>query len=76
MDSRMARQTPTIKSLVQGFAQHLKELKAPDYKESQVRLHYIDPFWKLLGWDVDNADQRAPAGCRGTGRAVDGHGRG
>lgn len=56
----MSKQTPSIKSLVQGFAQHIKELKGPDYKESQVRLHYIDPFWKLLGWDVDNADQRAP----------------
>lgn len=56
----MDRQTPTIKLLAQGFAQHLTELKAPDYKESQVRLHYIDPFWKLLGWDVGNADQRAP----------------
>jgi type I restriction-modification system DNA methylase subunit len=52
--------TPTIKSLVQGFAQHIRELKAPEYKESQVRLHYIDPFWKLLGWDVDNAAQCAP----------------
>lgn len=56
----MARQIPTIKQLAQGFAQHLRELKAPDYKESQVRLHYIDPFWQLLGWDVGNADQRAP----------------
>ncbi len=56
----MDRKTPTIKSLVQGFAQHIKDLKAAEYKESQVRLHYIDPFWKLLGWDVDNTEQRAP----------------
>ena len=49
-----------IKSLVQGFASHIKELKAPEYKESQVRLHYIDRFWKLLGWDVNNKAQRAP----------------
>lgn len=50
----------SIKKLVQGFARHIKELKAPDYKESQVRKHYIDQFWKLLGWDVDNDEQRAP----------------
>jgi hypothetical protein len=26
----------TINDLVQGFAKHIKQLKAPDYKESQV----------------------------------------
>ena len=50
----------SIKTLVQGFAEHIRQLKAPQYKESQVRLHYIDPFWKLLGWDVPNDDQLAP----------------
>ena len=50
----------TIKTLVQGFAEHIRQLKAPQYKESQVRLHYIDPFWSLLGWDVSNDDQLAP----------------
>lgn len=49
-----------IQTLVQGFAKHLRELKAPEYKESQVRLHYIDPFWGLLGWDVANTEQCAP----------------
>ncbi|MCE9555681.1 MAG: Eco57I restriction-modification methylase domain-containing protein [Planctomycetes bacterium] len=49
-----------IRKLVQGFATHIRELKAPEYKESQVRLHYIDPFWRLLGWDVDNRQQQAP----------------
>jgi hypothetical protein len=56
----MASTTTDIKTLVQGFAKHLKELKLPDYKESQVRLHYIDPFWTLLGWDVRNTAQSAP----------------
>lgn len=50
----------TIATLVHGFAKHIRELKAPDYKESQARLHYIDPFWTLLGWDVINSEQRAP----------------
>lgn len=56
----MARQSTTIKTLVQGFARNIKQLKAPDYKETTVRKHYIDPFWKLLGWDIDNSEQRAP----------------
>lgn len=49
-----------INDLVQGFARHIKQIKSPEYKESQVRLHYIDPFWELLGWDVQNREQRAP----------------
>ncbi len=56
----MSNSETTIKSLVQGFATHIRELKGPSYKESQVRLHYIDPFWELLGWDVDNRQQRPP----------------
>lgn len=50
----------TIRSLVQGFARNIRDLKSPDYKESQLRQHYLDPFLKLLGWDVDNREQRRP----------------
>jgi hypothetical protein len=50
----------TIKTLVQGFGKNIRQLKAPQYKESQVRLHYIDPFWTLLGWDVSNDAQLPP----------------
>ncbi len=56
----MPSSTDEIKTLVQGFAKHIKELKGPGYKESQARLQYIDPFWTLLGWDVQNSEQRAP----------------
>jgi type I restriction-modification system DNA methylase subunit len=49
-----------IKSLVQGFAEHIRLLKAPNYKESSVRLQYVDPFWKLLSWDVANERQLPP----------------
>jgi len=55
----MTRAAGDIKTLVQGFAQHIRELKSPEYKESQLRLHYLDPFWRLLGWDVNNDEQRA-----------------
>lgn len=56
----MIDQPLNIKTLTQGFADNLKDLKGPAYKESQVRLHYIDRVWKLLGWDVHNQQQRAP----------------
>src|SRR3990170_6712885 len=51
---------PRLHQLVQGFASHINELKSSEYKESQLRLHYIDPFWTLLGWDVGNKDQLPP----------------
>ncbi len=56
----MPKTQTDINNLVQGFARHIKQIKAPEYKESQVRLHYIDRFWELLGWDVQNRAQRAP----------------
>ena len=49
-----------INILVQGFAKNIKQLKAAEYKESQLRLQYLDPFWNLLGWDVSNSAQEAP----------------
>jgi len=56
----MSGTTCTIKSLADGFARHIKQLKSAEYKESQVRLHYINRFWRLLGWDVDNDAQLPP----------------
>ncbi|HTU88585.1 MAG TPA: N-6 DNA methylase [Gemmataceae bacterium] len=49
-----------IQTLVHGFAKNIRELKAADYKESRLRLQYLDPFWTLLGWDVSNSEQRPP----------------
>ncbi len=43
-----------------GFGRLINEVKAPEYKESQVRAHYIDRFWGMLGWDVNNKQQLAP----------------
>ena len=48
----MVKAPPDIDALVQGFGLHLKQLKDPEYKESQVRRQSIDPFWELLGWDI------------------------
>jgi hypothetical protein len=56
----MAKSKTTIRDLVQGFSEHIRTLKSPQYQESQLRLHYLDPFWELLGWDVSNRRQVAP----------------
>lgn len=43
-----------IKSLVERFEEQNEFYKHQDYNETQTRRDFIDPFWKALGWDVDN----------------------
>jgi hypothetical protein len=43
-----------IKSLVQRFDQQKDFYKNKDYNETQTRQDFINPFWKALGWDMDN----------------------
>jgi hypothetical protein len=44
----------TIESLVAKFADNIRELKSPATKEATLRVQYLDPLFKLLGWDVSN----------------------
>jgi len=43
-----------IEGLVERFARNLDVYTRPDYKETQVRVEFIDPFFEALGWDVRN----------------------
>ena len=43
-----------IEGLVQRFARNLDVYTRPDYKETQVRVEFIDPLFEALGWDVRN----------------------
>ncbi|MDR2147256.1 MAG: N-6 DNA methylase [Tannerella sp.] len=43
-----------IKSLVERFDEQKEFYKDKNYNETQTRRDFIDPFWKALGWDVDN----------------------
>lgn len=43
-----------IKLLVQRFEEQKEFYKNKDYNETQTRRDFIDPFWKALGWDIDN----------------------
>ena len=45
----------TIAQLVERFGQQLRSYKKADYNETLVRRDFIDPFFKALGWDVDNS---------------------
>jgi predicted type IV restriction endonuclease len=43
-----------VEGLVERFARNLDVYKRADYKETQVRIEFIDPFFEALGWDVRN----------------------
>ncbi len=50
-----------IARLVERFLEHIDEYKQGAYKEYQARIDYIDPFFKALGWDMDNEQGLAEA---------------
>jgi len=43
-----------IKNLVQRFGEQLDVYRSGSYNETPVRRDFIDPFFKALGWDIDN----------------------
>ncbi len=43
-----------LTELVERFRRNQQAYKSPTYNETQVRRELIDPFFKLLGWDIDN----------------------
>lgn len=40
--------------LVESFGKRLEELKQPGYAEAQLRDDFLNPFFRALGWDVEN----------------------
>ncbi|HEX42441.1 MAG TPA: restriction endonuclease subunit M [Phycisphaerales bacterium] len=44
----------SVIELVERFARNLDAYKRPDYKETRVRVEFVDPFFEALGWDVRN----------------------
>ena len=50
-----------IIELVDVFDRNIEDYKSGQYKETQVRHEFIDPFFQSLGWDVNNADGHAEA---------------
>lgn len=43
-----------IQELVTRFIEYRRAYKSSDYNETQTRRDFIDPFFKALGWDIDN----------------------
>ncbi|GAB1453514.1 Eco57I restriction-modification methylase domain-containing protein [Draconibacterium sp.] len=50
-----------IKDLVQRFEEQFDSYKQAEYNETLTRRDFIDPFFKALGWDVDNSQGFAEA---------------
>ncbi len=50
-----------IEQLVTRFGEQIDSYKKTDYNETLVRRDFIDPFFKALGWDVDNSQGYAEA---------------
>ena len=47
--------------LVELFDHNVESYRSGKYNETQVRLQFINPFFKALGWDVDNEKGHAEA---------------
>jgi adenine-specific DNA-methyltransferase len=50
-----------IAELVARFTEQIDSYKHSDYNETQTRRDFIDPFFKALGWDIDNQNGYAEA---------------
>src|SRR5688572_22510102 len=44
-----------IKRLVDRFTQQSDEIRSPDYNETLIRVDFINPLMRELGWDMDNS---------------------
>lgn len=50
-----------IRELIERFELNLAAYTSGSYNETQLRREFIDPFFKALGWDVDNTAGHAEA---------------
>jgi hypothetical protein len=50
-----------IIDLIERFARNTESYRSGHYGETQVRVEFINPFFKCLGWDIDNTQGFAEA---------------
>lgn len=50
-----------VQALVKRFDEQLDSYRQVDYNETLTRRDFIDPFFKALGWDIDNSQGYAEA---------------
>src|SRR3569833_3921385 len=52
-----------INSLVNKYRESREHYLSDSYNEAQLRIEFLDPFFELLGWDIQNK-QAKPTGER------------
>jgi type I restriction-modification system DNA methylase subunit len=57
----MATAPKEIIDLVERFERQFESYKSGQYNETQLRREFLDPFFKALGWDIDNNAGHAEA---------------
>ena len=50
-----------ITALIDRFERNADAYRSPGYNETQCRREFIDPFFKAIGWDIDNTQGNAEA---------------
>lgn len=50
----MTALTTQVSELVQTYSENYPQFQRATYNETQVRVDFVNRFFKLLGWDVDN----------------------
>lgn len=50
-----------IEKLVARFTEHREEYHLPEYNETKTRQDFVNPFFKALGWDMDNTGEASEA---------------
>ncbi len=50
----------SVKKLIETFGNNIDFYKSGQYNEAQLRQEFLDPFFKELGWDMDNTAGLAP----------------
>src|SRR5690349_2680482 len=50
-----------ITKLVERYEGNRDQYRSGHYNETQVRLEFLDPFFKALGWDIHNEEGFAEA---------------
>ncbi len=49
-----------LKELVRKFEKDKDHYLQKGYPEAQVRIDFLDPLFRALGWDIDNKTQKPP----------------
>ena len=53
-DASFASFESELNRLVESFGNRLAELKSANYNEAKLRDDFLNPFFRALGWDMEN----------------------